>query len=95
MHVNQLEATTDDACITKLGAHLLGRGTGSHIVVLWLQIEQQVADASTHDIRLVAGMLEPLDDTDGVPAEIVAVQRMLPAGQYFGGATRMRESAQG
>ena len=66
------------------------RGAGGYIVVLGFQVQQQVADASAYDISLVAGMLEALDDADSVSAEIVAVQRMLPAGQYFGGATRMR-----
>ena len=90
MHMDQLETAANDARVAKFGAHLFGRGAGRYIVILGFQVQQQVADASAHDISLVAGMLEALDDADSVSAEIVAVQRMLPAGQYFGGATRMR-----
>jgi len=72
--VHQLETPTDDARIAKLGADLLGRGAGGDVEVLGRDIEQHVAYAPTHQISLVAGVLQTFDDVHRITAELSALQ---------------------
>ena len=77
MHVDQLEAPTNDARVAELGTDLLGRGAGGDVEVLGRDAQHQVADAATNQICLVARTLQALDDVHRVAAELVALQRVL------------------
>ena len=93
--MHQLEAPADDSCITKLGAHLFRRGAGGDVEILGRDIEQHVAYAATHQVGLVAGVLQTFDDVHGITAELSALQRMLAAIEHFRRAAFVLRSTQG
>ncbi|MNO99959.1 hypothetical protein D3C76_917440 [compost metagenome] len=95
LHMGQLEAAADHPGVAEFGADLLRGGVGGHIEVFGAQVQQQVADATAHQVSLVAGLLQALDHHDGVAADLRTSQRMLIATQYFGSAARMLGAAEG
>ncbi len=72
--MHKLEAATDDSRIAKLGAHLLRRGAGGDVEILGRDIEQHVTYTTTHQISLVAGVLQTFDDVHRIAAELSALQ---------------------
>ncbi|MNQ83814.1 hypothetical protein D3C85_989160 [compost metagenome] len=95
LHMGQLEAAADHPGVAEFGADLFRGGVGGHIEVFGAQVQQQVADATAHQVGLVAGLLQALDHHDGVAADLRTSQRMLIATQYFGSAARMLGAAEG
>lgn len=95
MHVDQLEAPTNYPGVTELGTHLFRCGAGGHVEILGVDIQQQVAHATTDQIRLVAGLLQTFDHADGVAADFTALDRVLAAAQHFGRAVRVFATADG
>ncbi|MNZ60378.1 hypothetical protein D3C78_784460 [compost metagenome] len=95
LHMGQLEAAADHPGVAEFGTDLLRGGIGGYVEVLGAQVQQQVADASAHQVGLVAGLLQALDHHDGVAADVRTAQRVLIVAQYFGSAARMLGAAKG
>ena len=77
MHVDQLEAATNDARVAELGTDLFGSGTGGDVEVFRRDAQHQVADTATDQVSLVAGALQAFHDVHRMAAELVALQRVL------------------
>jgi hypothetical protein len=74
-HVHDAKTPPDDEGATKQALDLLGRGVGGHVKILRPQAHQQVAHGATHDVGLVARLLErahhvggPFVDQGGIDA---------------------------
>ena len=93
--VHQLEPPANDPRIAELGPDLFRRGAGGDVEILGRDVEQHVAHAATHQVGLVAGVLQAFDDIDRIPAELGALQRMLAAVEHFRGAAFMLRTTQG
>ncbi len=89
MDMHQLEPAANDSRITEFGTHLFRRGAGGDVEILGRDIEHHVAYAAADQIGLVAGVLQALDDINGITAELAALQRMLAAIEHFRRGTRM------
>ena len=74
VHVDELEAPADHACVAKLGADLFRGRTGGDVVILGIELQQQIAHTATHDIGLVAGLLQALDHAHRMTADLVAMR---------------------
>ena len=74
VHVDELEAPADHACVAKLGTDLFRGRTGGDVVILGIELQQQIAHTATHDIGLVAGLLQALDHAHRMTADLVAMQ---------------------
>ena len=86
VHVHQLETAANHAGIAEFGTNLLRGGAGGHVEVFGFKVQQQVAHAATDQIGLVTGLLQAVNDAQGVTADLAATQWVLIAVQHFGGA---------
>ncbi len=68
-HVDDLEASPDDARAPEQRLHLIGRGVGRDVEILGLDAEQQVAHRAADDERLVARLLQRGSDFDRIAGQ--------------------------
>ncbi len=64
-HVSEAKAPSDEAAVAEHRFHLLRRGVGGHVEVLGLPSEQQVANATAHQVGLVAALLQAVEHFQG------------------------------
>ena len=71
-HVREVEAATDQAAVPEELADLLRMGVRRDVEILGVQAEQQVAHRPADQERLVARVLEPVEDLQRVRGDVGA-----------------------
>ncbi len=61
--------------------HLLRMGAGGHVEILGLPAQQEIAHATAHEVCLVAGILQPVQDLEGVLGDVSPRNVMVSAGE--------------
>ncbi len=77
--VREPEAPADQAAIAKQAPHFVGRGVGRDVEVFRLDADQEVTDAAADKEALVAGVLESIEDLEGVARNLRARHGMVRA----------------
>ncbi len=95
LHMHQLKTAANDARITKLGAHLFGGGVGGHVEIFGCDAKQQITDAATDQIGLIARALEAFHHLDGMTANVLAANGMLAGADDLRRGMNRTHTAQG
>ncbi len=68
--MGEAETPPDQTAVAKDPAHFLGLGIGGHVEVLGLAPEEEVADPAAHQMGLVPGLAQTIQDLQGVRADV-------------------------
>ena len=80
VHVDQPEAPADDPRVAEQPADLVRLRVRADVEVLRLAAEHQVAHAPPDQVRHVAGVVQPVEDLEGVGGYVSSGDRMLGPG---------------
>ncbi len=78
--VDQPEAPADDARVREQAPDLVRPRVGADVEVLRRAAEHQVAHAAAHQVGLVAGVVQPVEDLQGVAVDVRAGDGVIGAG---------------
>lgn len=70
MHVGQAEAAADQAAVAEHVFDLFGMGVRNHVEIFRFAAQLQVAHTAAHQISLVAGLAQPVQNFQGVFADL-------------------------
>ncbi len=77
--MGEAEAAADQAAVAEQLLDLFGRGVGSHVEILGLAIDQQVAHRAADKIGAEACIAQAIKHAQGVRADVLAGDRVLVA----------------
>ncbi len=70
--MRQTEATPDQTTVAEQLTHLFWRGVGGDVKVLGLFTQQQVANATAHQIGFIARFIQAVEHLQGIFANVFA-----------------------
>ena len=82
--LDQPETTADNATVAEKFPQLAGPGVGHHVEVFGRLAQQQVPDAAPHQIGGVAGMVEAIQDFQGLHLNVSPGDGMFGPGNDVG-----------
>jgi hypothetical protein len=64
--MDQSKPTPNDSTVSKQSLNLIGVRIGHHVEIFWNPSEEEVADASTHEVGEVPVSMEAVQDLQGL-----------------------------